>query len=170
MILPKASALAVFLVLGCTATLTAQDADVVDTTENPQMTAAIQAARAQLDLALDSVVDDRRSVHPALNLKVKLTVNQLGVEEEIIWVNGIELTETGFAGLLANTPTYLRGYVLGDQVTFDRGQIVDWSIMSTDGRMFGHFTTRVLLKSLPPAEAAQIRDMLSDTPIPDSWR
>jgi uncharacterized protein YegJ (DUF2314 family) len=62
------------------------------------------------------------------------------------------------------------GYQLGDHVRFTRSQIADWSVLEADGRMYGHYTTRVLIDRLPREEADQIRDLISPQPMPEAWR
>ncbi|WP_425073057.1 YegJ family protein [Sagittula sp. S175] len=163
---------AALLVCLCAALpLAAQDTTAPSPTEDPAMTRAIGQARAQLDLVLSRVMTGDRDIHPALNFKVEIPVTHFDVAHEIIWVDRLSLSEDGtFAGHLANEPAYMPGHSLGDAVTFSRDQIADWSVMNTDGRMYGHFTTRVLIRDLPEAEAAPLRDLLSVDPIPDAWR
>ncbi len=148
----------------------AQDPVVNFAPDHPEMARAIEEARSHLDLVLSKLVDDDRQIHPALNFKARLFVNQRGVEVEYVWVEQLRIEGDRFAGLLANDPAYMPGLKLGDKVSFARADVADWSVWSTDGRMYGHFTTRVLLSDLPLAEAQQIEDLLSPDPMPEAWR
>lgn len=164
------TALAVSAAL-CALPAFAQDPVIGFSGDDPEMSAAIAEARTQLDVVLGQLVSPEGEIHPALNLKASLPVTQLDVEVEVIWVEALSLTEDGrFTGQLANDPSFMPGFSLGDTVTFARDQVADWSVLSTDGRMYGHYTTRVLLDDLPAAEAAQIRDLLSPDPFPEVWR
>jgi len=134
------------------------------------MTAAIGTARMHLDLVLAQLADAENAIHPALNLKVKIPLQDIDINEEMVWVDQLSLTDTRFSGAVANAPVYRKGLQLGDTISFDRAQVVDWSVLDTSGRMYGHFTTRVILKTLPPEQAAQVQDVLMPTPLPDAWR
>jgi uncharacterized protein YegJ (DUF2314 family) len=139
-------------------------------THDPDMSRAVSQARAQLDVVFSQLTDGAGGLHPALNLKASLPVNQHGVEAEVIWVEGLTLEDGVFTGTLANSPAYMPGYQLGDHVRFTRSQIADWSVLEADGRMYGHYTTRVLIDRLPREEADQIRDLISPQPMPEAWR
>jgi uncharacterized protein YegJ (DUF2314 family) len=54
-------------------------------------------------------------------------------------------------------------------VAFDAGMIADWSYWTEGGTGYGNYTTRVVLEAMPKAEAAALRAMLSDTPVPPGW-
>ncbi|MFW2587673.1 DUF2314 domain-containing protein [Sagittula sp. SSi028] len=141
------------------------------TTQNtPQLTRAIAQARASLDMVLQRLADGDGAYHPALNLKVRVEVHNFDVDHESLWVEGLYRESDGYHGRLATAPGYLPGAQLGDEIRFAADQIVDWSVLSDDGRMYGHFTTRALIAQMPAEEAGEIRDLLSATPIPDIWR
>lgn len=140
-------------------------------TTNPEaMEGAIAEALSHIDIVLSQLVDDRRKIHPALNLKIKLPVQHLEVREELVWVESLSLEDGRFAGQLANAPAYLKGTRLGDTVHFDREQIADWSVLDTSGRMYGHYTTRVLMQALPEDQKAPLLDLLMPDPMPEAWR
>ena len=76
---------------------------------------------------------------------------------EHIWVNELEIDGKVIVGQLANYPEQ-DGYKIGQSVRVPISQITDWGYRSAKGVMQGHFTTRVLLTRIAPADAAQIRD------------
>lgn len=134
------------------------------------MEAAIVEALQHLDVALSQLVDDKDQIHPALNLKVRFPVQHPEVREELVWIDSLTLDEGRFAGRLANAPAYLKGTGLGDPVHFDRAQVADWSVLDTSGRMYGHYTTRVLMAGLPEDQKAPLQDLLMPDPLPEAWR
>ncbi|MGP6088067.1 DUF2314 domain-containing protein [Antarctobacter jejuensis] len=140
------------------------------TADEDGMRAAMEEARTQLDLALSQLTDDKGRIHPALNLKIKIPIQHLDIEEEMLWVDQLSIEDGRYAGTVANAPAYLKGTRLGDAVRFDRAQIVDWSVLDTSGLMYGHYTTRVLLKTLEPAQAQAVQDLLTPDPLPEAWR
>ncbi|MEQ5868405.1 DUF2314 domain-containing protein [Sagittula sp. NFXS13] len=158
--------------LTCLATATlAQESTIPFAQSDPDMNAAITEARSHLDAVLSRLIGADGQVHPALNLKASLPVTHFEVENEIIWIDSLAVTEDGgFTGHLANVPSYMPGHELGDTITFDTSQIVDWSVLADDGRMFGHYTTRVMMRQMTAAEAEQIGDLISADPMPDAWR
>ncbi|NOR63579.1 MAG: DUF2314 domain-containing protein [Rhodobacteraceae bacterium] len=104
----------------------------------------------------------------AFSVKVEMAASG-STSGEHIWVSPFIETETGFLGLLANEPVELPGLTYGSEVTFTLSQISDWSYQR-DGRAFGNFTTRVMLPSLAPDIAQNVRDYLTPAPMPEDWR
>ncbi|MEO1240104.1 MAG: DUF2314 domain-containing protein [Pseudomonadota bacterium] len=130
------------------------------------MNAAISEAVATLPIFLANAMTTDGFGLPSAMLKVAMpTVS--GGGDEIIWVEGISQTSTGFAGYLANAPVDLGPLRHGDYVEFQAAQINDWGIRSPSGRLFGHYTTRVIA-GLPGN--AHIWDLLEPSPIPPDWR
>ena len=129
----------------------------------PEMLRAIEKAQATLPAVLDLVRAGRNTFSHDLSFKVSIKVAE-GYEN--IWVDQIRRTSTGFSGKLANEPVHLVGKRFGSKVSFDQAQIIDWSITSRDGRLFGHLTTRVILETLPAREAQSARDLLTRNPFP----
>ncbi len=140
------------------------------TADEDGMRVAIEEARTQLDLALSQLTNEKGTIHPALNLKIKVPVQNLDISEEMIWIDQLGVEDGRYVGTVANAPAYLKGTRLGDTVRFDREQIVDWSVLDTSGQMYGHYTTRVLLKSLEPAQAKTVQELLTADPLPEAWR
>ncbi len=99
-------------------------------------------------------------------LKVALRTSRGGYEH--IWVDSIVRQDGRITARLANDPDNIPGLKLGSPVVVDPAAISDWSYRS-GGRLYGHFTTRVLLKRASPEEAQQIQALLSPTPLePDA--
>lgn len=142
--------------------------------DDPLMTAAVSAARETLASFLDHTRGNGAWLHPDAEMKVALhttvAARQLyDVAVEIIWVSDIKRNGKNFTGRLANAPNMLGDLQFGDQVSFTQAQIRDWSLPGADGRMFGHYTTRVVLDRLPPEQAAGYREYLSENPAPSGW-
>lgn len=146
----------------------AADPVVEYTNDDARMNAAQKEARAHLDRFMAEVLDgDGVSVEGAA-IKVAVAVDGTS-NFEVIWVAPFASRDGGLIGLLANQPRDIAGNA-GDPIRFSRDQVRDWSFFGPDGKMYGSFTTRVILADLEPAEAAQIAALLSDAPTPDHWR
>ncbi|MGR3514371.1 MAG: DUF2314 domain-containing protein [Paracoccaceae bacterium] len=101
---------------------------------------------------------------------VKIAVPTGNGHAEVIWVTPFaQTTPTQFLGAYANTPQSIPNAVEGDAVAFEAGQVRDWSFMGSDTKLYGSFTTRVLLPHIPREQAAQIAAVLSDVPVPAEW-
>lgn len=140
--------------------------------DDATMEAAIAEARGFLPQFFSAfALMGGQDLGPAFALKVALPV--VGVEDgfEHIWVGDLErLGADRFAGALINHPNRLDPSLKqGSRVEFKEDMISDWWILSQDG-LYGAFTVRVILKDLPPAEAAAQKEMLSAKPVPESWR
>lgn len=81
---------------------------------------------------------------------------------EHIWVEDVRLEGQVLVGTLANYPEQA-GYSFGQNVRVPLAQVSDWSYRDAKGVMQGHFTTRVLLATMPKDEAAQVREALGWT-------
>jgi uncharacterized protein YegJ (DUF2314 family) len=80
-------------------------------------------------------------------------------EAEYIWANHLHVGADGrLSGALANQPIDER-FQLGQRVTIERSEIVDWSYFKRDVAK-GHYTTRVMLDRAMPEQAREIRATL----------
>lgn len=76
---------------------------------------------------------------------------------EHIWVDRVVRRGESLVGRLANDPAE-PGYRLGQRVSVPIADISDWGYRDARGVMQGHFTTRVMLPHLAPADARAIRN------------
>lgn len=130
------------------------------------MTEAQNAAGASLHQFLNAALDGEGASRPDTGLKVAFQTAD--GRTEVIWVAPFVRHEDGFTGLLANEPMYMPN-AAGELVTFAPDAIRDWYLLGEDGRMYGSFTTRVMLARMSPARADAIRNYLSEAPLPDTW-
>jgi uncharacterized protein YegJ (DUF2314 family) len=61
------------------------------------------------------------------------------------------------------------GLNAGDAVAFTTDMVRDWSITEANGRMWGNYTTRVIVPQLDAETAAALGAMLSPDPVPSDW-
>ena len=139
----------------------AADPTITFAPDDPEMSAAIKAARATLDNVLE-----RKATGgiPAEALSLKIAIPKEGGGTERIYVNGIvQIDETTFEGLIANDPKALPDMKMGDRYRFTRDQIADWLFVA-NGQMHGSYTLRVMLPKLPKDQADRFRAMLAPLP------
>lgn len=115
-----------------------------------EMAAAMRKARESLPDFLKLA----RSPGPTMSgFAVKVGVNE-GDHTEYFWIAPFKQGKNGFSGQISNKPQMVKKVKLGQTITFQHDEIVDW--LYEDGeRMHGNFTTCVLLKREQPQEAEE---------------
>lgn len=131
------------------------------------MNSAQAEARAHLATFFDLVMGEDGVARPDAGVKVAVPLSGGGVE--VIWVTPFAERDDQFIGALANEPQAIEGKRAGDTITFSEADIRDWYFFGIDGKMYGSYTTRVMLADMSPTTADQIRDILADTPLPPNW-
>ncbi len=135
------------------------------------MNSARSQARQSLPHALRLATLSNGKLSPSLGLKVAVHVgNRDRNDTEVIWVsNVVQLNNRRFTAKLANDPQNISNKKRGSKIRFDLGQISDWSLPGADGKMYGHFTTRVMLEHIPDSTRAQLAARLQPKPTPSNW-
>jgi uncharacterized protein YegJ (DUF2314 family) len=133
----------------------AQSDDVtVVSDDDPIMQAAFEKARDGLDefLALSS--------SPAPNTNsyaVKVAVSHAG-RKEYFWINPFAENDGSFSGRINNTPRYVSNVTEGQEIRFERSDIVDWTYIDTlENKTYGNFTACALLAHESEEQAAAVK-------------
>jgi uncharacterized protein YegJ (DUF2314 family) len=79
------------------------------------------------------------------------------------WVETVARDGDKLSGQLAAETPELAGVKKGDVVEFSEPQVVDWAFFAGE-KLYGHYTTRVMLPKLPPEQADAMRSMFGDNP------
>jgi uncharacterized protein YegJ (DUF2314 family) len=82
---------------------------------------------------------------------------------EVIWMNVDSINGDSISGRIANNPVHLPDLQKGSPYTSSRRQIADWGY-TRDGKLYGHYTTRVMLPSVPQDVREYLRRVLSPEP------
>ena len=81
-----------------------------------------------------------------------------GEDNEYVWAGELDRSSTPMTGVLMNQPE-ATDHRLGQRVPIPESDIIDWSYRK--GRVVqGGFTSRALLRHMPPDEAAAMRNQL----------
>jgi len=135
---------------------------------DPDMAAAMMAARETLPLFLDKITDSAGNGVGNSSVKVAFDIGDQSTE--VIWVSAFQWDgDTQMTGRLANQPNYMGDLNAGDEVTFTTDMINDWALTAADGTMWGHYTTRVIVPQLDEETANALNAMLSTEPVPADW-
>ena len=137
--------------------------------EDPKMNAAIAEARKTLPQFLNYAFANGNKAASNTSLKVAFPTKTNGAE--IIWVEALQRkTASSFQGQLANAPNWLPGKTRGSSVSFTTDQIRDWNVVDpSTGKLFGNYTTRVMLPHLAADQRRQIKAILTSKPLPNGW-
>jgi uncharacterized protein YegJ (DUF2314 family) len=121
---------------------------------NADMNAAIAKARATLP-AFWAAYEAPKPSETDHGLKVRFPTPR-GTGEHI-WVADVKRLANGsYSGRLGNRPQYLPGKSEGDLVEFKDSDISDWMFMR-NGKIVGGETIKLLLKTMPKADADALR-------------
>jgi uncharacterized protein YegJ (DUF2314 family) len=132
----------------------AKDSVVGVAADDAQMNAAIARARSEVDRVIKALAAGR-------DVSVKLAVRE-GSQVEHFWLSDVTYSTAteSFSGKIDNDPDTVRSVVLGQKVSVRKGEITDWLYVE-GGRMYGNYTLRVLLPTMPKEEADRVRSQLS---------
>ena len=115
---------------------------------DPDMAEAMRKARSTLAEFLRLA----EAPHPSTPLfAVKVGIPAKGTVE-YFWIIPFTRENGRFSGKIDNDPNLADNLKLGDTITFDEEQIVDWSYIE-NGRLKGNYTLCALLKHRPREEA-----------------
>jgi uncharacterized protein YegJ (DUF2314 family) len=131
--------------------------------DDPSLEAASDQARASIEVFWKAW-DQPGPTDDAFRLNVGFPARGGGIENS--WVALSSRDGERAVGKLSNQPIYFPGKI-GDEVNFDLSAVSDW-MFRRDGKIYGMFTTRALLPRLSPAEAARVKAMLSEAPLPSA--
>ena len=123
--------------------------------DQAEMDAAIARAQSETDRFIAELANPTGESHA-----VKAPITD-GEETEHFWINNVTFKDGEFSGTINNDPGLVTNVRIGQQWTVAKEDISDWMYMR-DGKMYGNYTMRPLLKTLPPDEAAALEAMLAE--------
>ncbi len=121
------------------------------------------AARVHLDHFFQFVLDDFGVARKEAAVRVALPSTD--GRQRLVWLTPFVVQGDQYLGADGSTGSGENSGL----IPFDRSQVVDWSFIGEDGRLFGNFTTRLMLHTLQAERAAEIAALLSETPAPAEW-
>jgi uncharacterized protein YegJ (DUF2314 family) len=146
-----AAAFAVLALCGCGPS---KPDTLVGEFDEQEMDAAIARARAETDLFLGELAKKTGESHA-----VKAAIKD-GQNTEYFWLTDLTYRDGQFEGTINNEPGMVKNVKLGQKWNVKKDEIADWLYLR-DGKMYGNYTMRPLLKSMPAAEAAKFRAMFA---------
>jgi uncharacterized protein YegJ (DUF2314 family) len=80
---------------------------------------------------------------------------------EYFWLTDVTYVAGKFHGTIGNEPGLVSHVKLGQKWTIAKSDIADWLFMR-GGKMYGNYTIRPLLHTLPKEQAAYFKSILVD--------
>ena len=146
--------LLVFVILACCSCSKSPDTVITDYDEK-EMDAAIARARSEVDSFVAELTKRNGS-----DFAVKVPIQDKG-EIEHFWLTGIVYRNGKFEGVIGNDPGIVTNVKNGQKWSVKKSEISDWMFMR-EGKMYGNYTMRPLLKTMPEEEAAKYRSILAN--------
>ena len=123
--------------------------------DEQEMNAAIAKARSEVDSFIGELTNPTGTDHA-----VKVPIEDAG-ETEHFWLVDVSFANGEFKGTINNDPGMVGSVKIGQSWTAKMAEISDWMFMR-NGKMYGNYTMRPLLKAMPEDEAAKYRSILAD--------
>jgi uncharacterized protein YegJ (DUF2314 family) len=133
----------------------AQTDDVTFVSDNdPVMRAAFDKAQATLDRFLALAASPPPNTG---SFAVKVAISD-GGSKEYFWITPFVLRDDVFSGRVNNTPQVVATVKEGEEISFGRSDVVDWTYEnSLEKRMYGNFTACALLAHENEEDAAEFK-------------
>jgi uncharacterized protein YegJ (DUF2314 family) len=119
---------------------------------DPVMAKAMTKARATLPDFLSTAAAPKSGME---GFAVKIGI-PAGDDAEYFWITPFTMKDGTFSGEINNTPRLVHSVKLGQTITFNQSQIVDWMYMD-GGKMKGNYTACALLKSASKREVEEFK-------------
>ena len=147
-------ALAYFVVAGSACNDT-PDTLVEGGYDKAEMEAAIARARSEVDSFVAELEKGDGE-----DFAVKAPIKD-GDNVEHFWLSDVVYRDGEFQGTIGNDPGIVTNVEFGQSWTIKKAEISDWMFMR-GGKMYGNYTMRPLLKTMPKEEAEQYRSLLAE--------
>ena len=119
---------------------------------DPVMAKAMSKAQATLPDFLSIAATPKAGMD---GFAVKVAIRE-GEQAEYFWITPFTTKDGTFSGEINNTPRLVHSVKLGQPITFDRSEIVDWMYLDGD-KMKGNYTACALLKSASKQEVEEFK-------------
>jgi uncharacterized protein YegJ (DUF2314 family) len=119
---------------------------------DPVMAAAMRKAQVKLPDFLAIAAAPKPGMK-AFAVKVAIRESD---DAEYFWIDPFTSTGRQFSGVVNNEPRMVHSVKIGQTITFDLSEIVDWMYID-NGEMKGNYTACALLASAPAQEAEEFK-------------
>ncbi len=121
-----------------------------------EMDLAIQRARKEVEYFIEKFKNNEGE-----SFAVKVPIEDAGKVEHF-WLTDISFDGEFFTGRIGNDPGIVSNVVYGQSYKVLKAEISDW-LYFWDDKMYGNYTMRPLLRTMPDHEAEKYRAILADS-------
>lgn len=119
----------------------------------------IEAATARARREVETFISEM-SKSTSSGFAVKAPVED-GSRSEQVWLADITYKNGEFQGIVNKDPEKVNNVRKGQKLAVRKNEIADWMFMR-NGKLYGNFTVRPTLKSMPEEESFKLRSILAD--------
>ena len=123
--------------------------------DKAEMDAAIIRTRTEVDTFLNEFEKQNGT-----DFSVKAPISQNG-QTEHFWLVNLSYTNGEFEGEVGNDAGIVTNVKIGQKWKIAKTEISDWMFMR-EGKLYGNYTLRPLMKTMPKEEAARYKQILAD--------
>jgi uncharacterized protein YegJ (DUF2314 family) len=123
--------------------------------DEQEMEAAIARARKEVDTFVAEL-----SKPTGENHAVKVPITDKG-QTEHFWLINVSYRNGQFEGEINNEPGMVKNVRMGEKRKVNKAEISDWMFMR-GGKLYGNYTMRPLLTTMPKEEADKYRSMFAN--------
>jgi uncharacterized protein YegJ (DUF2314 family) len=128
---------------------------IEDGYDKQEMNDAITRAQREVDSFIKELAKPTGKNHA---VKVPI-VDKNGTEH--FWLTNVSFQNGSFKGKIGNEPGIVGNVKIGQEWSVKKNEISDWMYMR-DGKIYGNYTMRPLIKTMPAEEAAKWRSMIAN--------
>ncbi len=118
--------------------------------EDAEINAAMEQARDTFEEFV-TLSHDPDTEGTAFLVKIRIPE---GSKSEDLWVNGVQVEEKGYSGIINESPMDLTEVVALEEVHFSLNQVIDWQYFS-EGKIVGAYVIRVERSRMLDEERAE---------------
>ena len=145
----------IFLILMCCSCSKRPNTLIEGGYDEQEMDAAIARARKEVDSFITEL-SNRNGTDFAVKARI---VDKDEIEH--FWLTDIVYRNEKFEGVIGNEPGLVTNVKFGQKWSVKKSEISDWMFMR-EGKMYGNYTVRPLLKTMPQDKAEAIKSMLAN--------
>lgn len=119
----------------------------------------IEAATARARREVETFISEM-SKTTSSGFAVKAPVED-GSTTEHVWLGDITYKNGEFQGIINKDPEKVSNVRKGQKLAVRKNEISDWMFLK-NGKLYGNYTVRPTLKSMPEEESFKLRSMLAD--------
>jgi uncharacterized protein YegJ (DUF2314 family) len=123
--------------------------------DQKEMDDAIALARSTTQKFIEELQNPKGNSH---SVKAPITDNG---ETEHFWLTDVTYKDGVFNGKIGNEPGMVTNVKIGQDWQINQADISDWMYFR-DGKMYGNYTARPLMKAMPEAERKLLESMLAE--------